>query len=72
MYIKCSYNSKKIIIYWFNEISLNGKLNTKKFEENNKTIRDQISNKIPDPKQPFNAMGNASNFRINAALLQSP
>ena len=34
-------------------------------------MTEQISNKIPDPNQPFYAMCDASNFGIGAALLQS-
>ena len=34
-------------------------------------LTEQISNKIPDPDQPFYVMCNASNFGIGAALLQS-
>ena len=41
------------------------------FEEIKKLLTEQISNTIPDPNQPFYAMCNASNFGIDAALLQS-
>ena len=42
-----------------------------RFEEIRKLLTEQISNTIPDPNQPFNAMCDASNFVIGAALLQS-
>ena len=42
-----------------------------RFEEIKKLLTEQISNTIPDPNQPFYAMGDASNFGIGAALLQS-
>ena len=42
-----------------------------RFEEIKKLLTEQISNKIPDPNQPFYAMCDASNFGIGAALLQS-
>ena len=41
------------------------------FEEIKKLLTEQISNKIPDPNQPFYAMCDASNFGICATLLQS-
>ena len=42
-----------------------------RFEEIKTLLTEQISNPIPDPDQPFNAMCDASNFGIGAALLQS-
>ena len=42
-----------------------------RFEEIKKLLTEQISNRIPDPNQPFYAMCDASNFGIGAALLQS-
>ena len=42
-----------------------------RFEEIKKLLIEQISNRIPDPNQPFYAMCDASNFGIGAALLQS-
>ena len=42
-----------------------------RFGEIKKLLTDQIPNTITDPNQPFYAMGNASNFGIGAALLQS-
>ena len=42
-----------------------------RFEEIKKLLREQISNTIRDPNQPFHAMCDASNFGIGAALLQS-
>ena len=42
-----------------------------RFEEIKKLLTEQISNTIPDPHQPFNAMCDASIFGIRAALLQS-
>ena len=42
-----------------------------RFEEIKKLLTEQISNTIPDPKQPFNAMCVASIFGIGAALLQA-
>ena len=41
-----------------------------RFEEIKNLLTEQISNKIPDPNQPFYAMCDASNFGIGAALLQ--
>ena len=41
------------------------------FDEIKRPLTEQISNRIPDPKQPFYAMCDASNFGIGAALLQS-
>ena len=41
------------------------------FEEIKKLLIEKISNRIPDPNQPFYAMCDASNFGIGAALLQS-
>ena len=42
-----------------------------RFEEIKKFLTEQISNRIPDPNQPFYAMCDASSFGICAALLQS-
>ena len=42
-----------------------------RFEEIKKFLTEKTSNTIPDPKQPFYAMCDASNFGIGAALLQS-
>ena len=41
----------------------------KRFEENKRLLTEQISNTIPDPNQPFNAMCDALSFVIGAALL---
>ena len=43
----------------------------KRFEQNKRLLTEQISNTIPDPNQPFNAMCDASSFVTCAALLQS-
>ena len=43
----------------------------RRFKEIKKLLREQMSNAIPDPNQPFYAMCDASNFGIGAALLQS-
>ena len=42
-----------------------------RFKEIKKLLKEQISNTILDPNQPFYAMCDASNFGIGAALLQS-
>ena len=42
-----------------------------RFEEIKKLLKEQNSNTIPDPNQPFYAMWDASNWGIGAALLQS-
>ena len=42
-----------------------------RFEEIKTLLTEQMSNTIPDPDQPFDAMCEASNFGIGAALLQS-
>ena len=42
-----------------------------RFEEIKTFLTEKLSNTIPDPNQPFYAMGDASNFGIGAALLQS-
>ena len=43
----------------------------KRFEEIKTLPTEQLSNTIPHPDQPFYAMCDASNFGIDAALLQS-
>ena len=52
---------------------MNGQQNIKQtqFEEIKKLLTKQISNTIPDPNQPFHGICYASNFGIEAALLQS-
>ena len=42
-----------------------------RFEEFKTFLTEQISNTIPDPNQPFYALGDASNFGKGEALLQS-
>ena len=43
----------------------------KRFEEIKTLLTEQLSNAIPVLEQPFYARGDASNFGIGAALLQS-
>ena len=43
----------------------------KRFEERKTLLTEQLSNTVPDPDQPINAMCDASSFGIGASLLQS-
>ena len=70
--IKCYYIQDPFITFLDNKTILNGQQNIKhNLKKSKKLLTEQISNKIPDPNQPFYAMCDASNFGICATLLQS-
>ena len=69
--IKCNYIWDHFIITLDTKINLNGEQNTKNDLKKKTFPSEKISITIPNPDQPFYAMGYASNFGIGAALLQS-